>query len=128
MFKKPVLKYGITVIVLALVCVSLYLFTSTTNGCREIIATTTIRVNDASFDPATTTISRCTSVTFLSEGANPHWPASDLHPTHGVYPEFDPQKPVIPGTSWSFTFDRVGRWKCHDHLRPLVRCIIDVAN
>jgi hypothetical protein len=47
-----------------------------------------------------------------------HWPASDDHPTHEEHPEFDPRKPVQPNTEWSFTFERPGQWKYHDHMNP----------
>ncbi|MAF59421.1 hypothetical protein CL631_01075 [bacterium] len=54
------------------------------------------------------------------------WPASNLHPTHELYSEFDPGKPIGPGASWAFTFDKVGNWAYHDHLRPQLRGIVRV--
>ena len=47
-----------------------------------------------------------------------HWPASNIHPTHGVYPEFDPLRPVPRNETWSFIFTQAGEWKFHDHLAP----------
>ena len=98
------------------------------SGCSKEITETIITLNNDSFTPATTTIKQCTKVTFQIEGGRAHWPASDLHPTHLIYPEFDPQKPINSGNSWSFIFDKVGKWRCHDHLHPQVRCIIEVSN
>ena len=46
-----------------------------------------------------------------------HWPASDIHPTHGVYPEFDPRRPVAVDEEWEFQFLNTGTWKYHDHIR-----------
>lgn len=97
------------------------------SGCSQEIGETVFILNDDSFTPASTTISRCTKVVFQIEGVNPHWPAADLHPTHGTYPEFDSEKPINPGETWSFVFDKVGKWKCHDHLNPKVRCVITVV-
>jgi hypothetical protein len=55
------------------------------------------------------------------------WVASAQHPTHTVYPEktdadclgsaFDACEGVSPGNSWSFTFNEVGEWGYHNHLR-----------
>ena len=56
-------------------------------------------------------------VTWLNATEEFHWPASDLHPTHGVYPEFDPLMPIAPGDTWSFKFEKEGVWKYHDHIR-----------
>lgn len=54
------------------------------------------------------------------------WPASDDHPTHQEYPEFDPQKPVKEGERWCLTFLRSGSWKFHDHLFPEFRGMVIV--
>jgi hypothetical protein len=46
------------------------------------------------------------------------WPASDFHPTHNLYPEFDPKKPIAQNSSWVFVFDKSGKWTYHNHLFP----------
>ena len=46
------------------------------------------------------------------------WPASNIHPTHMIYPEFDAKRPVASGKDWSFTFTKKGTWRYHDHLNP----------
>ena len=79
------------------------------------------------FEPETVQIKKGTKVIFKNEDQVDRWPASNLHPTHGIYPEFDPQKPVPVGTSWEFTFDKVGTWKYHDHLIPSIRGVIVVS-
>lgn len=85
-----------------------------------------VRMNAEGFFPESVRIKKGQSVTWLNEGGQPHWPASDLHPTHGIYPEFDPQEPITPGESWTFTFTKLGVWRYHDHLRPILRGIIEV--
>ncbi len=87
----------------------------------------TVAMEPGTFAPDTLTIQRGDRVTFVNRDAEPRWPASNLHPTHGIYPEFDPQEGVPPGESWSFVFDRAGEWKYHDHLIPSVRGIIRVV-
>lgn len=69
------------------------------------------------FSPEVTTIKIDTEVYFVNESGNFSWPASDLHPTHDIYPEFDPKEPYADGTAWKFKFKKVGDWKFHDHLQ-----------
>ena len=81
----------------------------------------TVLMKKDSFEPETLTIQKCTQVVFRNEDKNPHWPASNLHPTHGIYPEFDPQQPIESDNEWSFVFDKVGSWRYHDHIAPSTR-------
>lgn len=57
-------------------------------------------------------------VTFKNEREEPFWPASNLHPTHEIYSEFDPKRQLGKNETWSFTFDKAGIWSYHDHLHP----------
>lgn len=75
-----------------------------------------IAMTPAGFSPATVTVKKGTVVTFKNTDTVGHWPASAPHPTHTDYPQFDPKKTIAAGQSWSFTFDKVGSWKYHDHL------------
>lgn len=77
-----------------------------------------IRITKDGFSPSLLTILQGDTVKFINAGKELHWPASDIHPTHQIYPEFDPKKGIAPGQSWSFTFSRVGSWRMHDHLFP----------
>ena len=69
------------------------------------------------YEPRDVTIKKGQIVLWKNESKDYHWPASDLHPTHGIYPEFDPLRPIAPGAEWKFKFDRVGKWNFHDHIR-----------
>ncbi len=77
-----------------------------------------VHVTDDGFEPRSLEVLAGDTVVFENAGREAHWPASDDHPTHTVYPEFDPLGPVEPGTKWSFTFDKPGTWKYHDHQAP----------
>jgi plastocyanin len=79
------------------------------------------------FEPEVITIKKGTKVIFKNVDSIKRWPASDLHPTHGIYPEFDPLQPVEVNSDWSFIFNKVGQWKYHDHLSPYIRGIIKVS-
>ncbi len=70
------------------------------------------------YKPEKITIKKGDTVTFTTKRNQFHWPASNLHPIHDIYPEFDPKEPVSSDKSWSFRFDKVGTWKFHDHLSP----------
>ncbi len=78
------------------------------------------------FSPASLTIRQGDTVKFKTEAGKDFWPASDLHPTHEIYSEFDPKQPIAPGQSWSFTFDKIGGWQYHNHLFSKHRGVIVV--
>ena len=87
----------------------------------------------ASYNPSSVEISVGDTVRFENNSdSRIMWPASAVHPTHTVYPDssigkcgtedaedtFDACGTLDPGESYSFTFDWVGQWGYHDHLRP----------
>ncbi len=75
-----------------------------------------IQIVPSGFLPANITIKLGDTVTFVNKDTKNHQPASAPHPAHTDYPEFDPKNPIEPGQSWSFTFNKAGTWKFHDHL------------
>lgn len=86
----------------------------------------TIIMDGKKFIPEKVTIKKWEKVKWVNQGKEAHWPASNLHPTHEIYPEFDPLEGVQPGKSWTFVFTQGGTWKYHDHLYPLTRGVIEV--
>lgn len=97
------------------------------NNEPEPTAEAAVVMTSEAFEPSDLKIKKNTKVTFKNEDTKLRWPASDLHPTHGIFPEFDPLKPLNPGESWEFVFDKVGKWKYHDHLIPSLRATIEVT-
>ena len=95
---------------------------------KQVVDTKTIVMKPDSFEPKNITVQKNTRVIFKNEDTQDRWPASALHPTHGVYPEFDPQENIKPGGEWSFVFDKVGSWKYHDHLMPSLTGEITVVD
>jgi len=73
---------------------------------------------DGQYSPSTITIKKGETITWENDSTVFFWPASAIHPTHQIYPEFDAKKGTAPGGEWSFTFDKAGTWKYHDHLKP----------
>ena len=72
---------------------------------------------DSGYVPNEVIISKGQTILWTNESGSHHWPASDVHPTHRIYSEFDPRKPIAPGEDWVFTFEQTGEWRFHDHLR-----------
>ena len=77
-----------------------------------------IEISEDGFSPNFLEILAGDSIEFVSVGELDHWPASNVHPTHELYADFDARRPVLPGSSWSFVFFRAGLWGFHDHLNP----------
>lgn len=89
-------------------------------------ATVTIIVDEDGFTPQTVTVTAGTTVKFVNNGQALHWPASDVHPTHQILPEFDSNRGLATGEEYSFTFTQTGSWQCHDHLAARNTCTITV--
>lgn len=77
-----------------------------------------IHMDKDGFSPSDISISKNDVVIFENVDARDRWPASNIHPSHSIYPKFDPKKPVVLGSQWQFKFDKAGKWKFHDHLYP----------
>lgn len=86
-----------------------------------------VTLTEDGFVPSELSIKVGETVAFRSENGDLFWPASNLHPSHGIYPEFDPLGPVQPNAVWSFTFTQVGAWKYHDHLAPYYTGVVTVT-
>ena len=87
---------------------------------------TIIKYVDGKYTPKSVTISVGQTVTWVNEDEDYFWPASNIHPTHEIYPEFDPKKPLAPSTNWSFTFTKKGVWRFHDHWNPRATGVVIV--
>ncbi len=88
----------------------------------------TIVLTEDGFVPNEISIPRGSTVTFTNTLEKQYWPASNLHPDHSIYPEFDPKRPLSPEEEWSFTFDKEGTWRFHDHLRSYYTGVIYVRD
>ncbi len=100
--------------------------TAPTPAGQATSATFRVKVTDKGFEPSKFQINQGDTVVFENVSKNDVWPASDIHPTHNIYPEFDPRKHIKPGESWSFKFDKAGNWTMHDHLKPSSHGLITV--
>ncbi len=80
--------------------------------------TYTVTYTNSGFDPATVNVKAGDTVQFINNSSSTMWVASDPHPTHNLYPEFDQKASVSTGGRYSFTFDKLGSWGYHNHKNP----------
>lgn len=85
-----------------------------------------IKMDETGFSPKTFEIEVGEPVIFKNVGKKGHWPASNIHPTHGIYPEFDPKREIAPGDTWTFVFKKTGVFRMHDHVFPEFTGVITV--
>ncbi len=84
-----------------------------------------VRMTPSGFAPSYLTVIKGQSVKFVSDGAL-FWPASDPHPNHTNFSEFDPKSPIKDGDSWTFKFSKSGFFEYHNHLEPSSRGAVKV--
>src|SRR3989344_3095727 len=77
-----------------------------------------IRMTSNGFEPKEMTVTEGDEILFINNDDTDRWPASNFHPTHSLYADFDPKIAVKPGESWKFAFNKHGTWRMHDHLTP----------
>lgn len=89
-----------------------------------------VYMTDSGFAPESIEVALGTHVIFKNKSNRTFWPASNLHPTHSIYPHsgiekcgtaeaeriFDACREVASGESYGFVFDEVGTWQYHDHV------------
>lgn len=93
--------------------------TSNINDEEEVSGEThTIVYTDDGYSPQDITIEAGDRVIFENSSSGNFWPASNDHPVHNDYSEFDSREPIGTSGNFSFTFERAGEWGYHDHLNP----------
>lgn len=89
----------------------------------------TVKLTSSGFSPATVTITKGGTVTWVSESGSPMWVAVAMHPSHELYDNTSkdehcdgdysgpaPFDQCSSGGNYSFTFNQVGTWKYHNHV------------
>lgn len=87
------------------------------NESEKVVLTNEIEYTDNGFSPIEITIKKGQTITFINKSSKLMWVASDDHPTHRLYPEFDAKKGFSNQENFTFTFDKIGQWDYHNHLR-----------
>ena len=91
---------------------------ATQSGAQETGEGTTVSYTGSGFTPSTITVEAGTTVTFTNNSSKSMWVASSVHPSHKDLPGFDQLKGSGNGTSYSYTFEKLGQWSYHNHLSP----------
>ncbi len=80
-------------------------------------STNTVTYDGTAFNPAIVSVKQGDSITFINNSTGGMSVASDPHPSHSIYPEFDQYKTSSKGQkTFTFVFDKVGTWGFHNHL------------
>jgi len=99
-----------------------------------------IEIGDSRFSPRSVTVNAGDTVTFINVGTAATWPATNVHPSHTLYPGssitkcqgsgastiFDACRRLNSGESYSFIFNQQGNWEYHDHVRSYLTGTITV--
>jgi plastocyanin len=98
------------------------------SGQPQASRTVTVTYTDQGFSPKEVTLNKGDSITFVNKSANPMWVASGVHPVHTEYDGTTrevhcaagytgpaPFDECATGTSFTFTFDKIGTWDYHNH-------------
>lgn len=86
---------------------------------------------DTGYSPKELKVKVGDTVTFSNTSTGTVWTASAMHPNHTVYAgtslqehcqdpnnkAFDQCKAEGTGTNWTFTFDKAGTWRYHNHAQ-----------
>lgn len=91
--------------------------TKSTGESASQTKTITVTYTDQGFSPPGVGINLGDTVKFVNQSGGGMWVASNPHPIHTDYPEFDEKTFVQNGSSYQFTFTRVGSWSYHNHGR-----------
>jgi len=93
---------------------------------KEYFWANEIVITPKGFEPSEIAVFLGDEVVFINKSGQDAWPASDFHPSHSIYPEFDTKMVLKDGDSWTFKFNQRGVWNFHDHLSSFNRGTIYV--
>jgi plastocyanin len=81
---------------------------------------------DGEFDPVTAYVTKGTTVTIKNTTTKPHRIAPSYDPK-SVLPGFESKGDLAPGASFTYTFNKVGRWLYEDSKHPGFGGAVDVS-
>ncbi len=99
---------------------------SSSSSSKHAAQTYTLYYTENGFQPSFVTIHVGDKVKFRNQFEIEMWVASNAHPTHTEYPEFDQHTSVGKNGDFTFTFTKSGVWGFHNHLRPEHQGVVSV--
>lgn len=76
----------------------------------------TIVYTNEGFNPKEIKIKKDETIKFINLSDRKMWVASNDHPAHDIYPEFDQKEISLRDAEYSFKFEKTGTWGFHNHL------------
>lgn len=118
------IKIAIVLVVILAVSGSIYFFQNNKSVSKEDLKKTeellkndlTVVYNNEGFNPKEIKIKKGDTVKFINQSDRKMWVASNNHPEHDIYPEFDQKDISLKGTEFEFKFDKSGTWGYHNHM------------
>lgn len=89
--------------------------TSTDTTEKQAVPPPSVFYDGDVFAPSSVTIKVGQTITFKNTGSDPMWVASDPHPVHTNFSAFDQRTSTA---EYSFTFEKTGTYRYHNHLSP----------
>lgn len=101
---------------------------SRSSSSSSSISSTTyiLQYTNTGFQPSFISIRSGDSVKFRNQSDSNMWVASNPHPTHDDYPEFDQHTSVAKNGEFTFRFWKSGVWGFHNHLNQNHQAVISV--
>jgi plastocyanin len=76
----------------------------------------TVVYNNEGFTPQEIRIKKGETIKFINLSDRKMWVASNNHPEHNIYPEFDQKDIALREGEYEFKFEKTGAWGYHNHL------------
>ncbi len=130
------MKFPVKILPLIIVPAAVGLVFFLSHRGQAVKNSSTVFITEQGFEPNRVTVPVGSEIVWRNTGQNLHWPASDFHPTHTVYPEdggclgskFDACRGLETGETYSFVFDKAGKWPVHDHLYPGLTMVVEAVD
>lgn len=117
---------GLALVIIASGCLHAGTPTATADSPDSSAGENTVAYTGSGFQPSTITIEQGETVTWVDRSGGQMWVATDVHPSHTVYPGSSIQDcgtsqeeqmfdQCEAGDSYSFTFEETGEWDYHNH-------------
>lgn len=107
-------------------CTSSSSSSSRSSSSRRTVQTYFVTYTNTGFQPSFLSIRAGDKIRFRNESDTDMWVASNDHPFHDDYPEFDAHGSVRRYGEYTFTFDRVGTWGFHNHANHVHEGVVSV--
>lgn len=114
--KKTILIAGLAALVVVVVAAIALLFSTQTGGSNVVNGQ--VEISDGTFTPQVIEVQKGQSVTWTNTGEQPHYVLGDSpesSPTTG----FDSGKRLLPGDTFTYTFEETGTFTYHDRENPI---------